>query len=64
MMNDVLRGTESFAGVYLDDIVIYSKSWKEHLEHLSEVLNCFEETGLTVDVYFLDYRLYLPWIPH
>ena len=37
MMDSVLRGTEAFAGVYLDDIVIYSKTWQDHLTHLRTV---------------------------
>ena len=28
MMNSIFRGTGSFAGVYLDDIVIYSEDWE------------------------------------
>ncbi len=47
-MDDVLRGTESFAGVYLDDIVIHSTSWRDHLEHLAEVFRRLEEAGLTI----------------
>ena len=30
MMDEVLRGLNSFVGVYLDDIVIYSGTWEEH----------------------------------
>ena len=37
MMDFVLRGKEAFAGVYQDDIVIYSKTWQDHLNHLSNV---------------------------
>ena len=49
LMDDVLRGTESFAGVYLDDIVIHSTSWRDHLEHLAEVFGRLEEAGLTIE---------------
>ena len=31
LRDQVLRGLKEFAGVYLDDIVIYSSSWDEHL---------------------------------
>ena len=37
LIDSVLRGTESFAGVYLDDMVIYSKTWQDHLNHLRVV---------------------------
>ena len=29
--------------VFFDDILIYSKTWKEHLKHLDEVLRILEE---------------------
>ncbi len=48
LMDDVLRGTELFAAVYLDDIVIHSTSWKDHLQHLTEVFSRLEEAQLTV----------------
>ena len=36
LINDVLRGC-NFAMGYLDDIIIYSRNEKEHLEHLEEI---------------------------
>ena len=36
LINDVLKGC-NFAMGYLDDIIIYSRSEKEHLEHLEEL---------------------------
>ena len=33
-MNRVLEGCEEFARCYTDDLVVYSKSWEEHLQHL------------------------------
>ena len=35
-MNHV-RGCQTFAQAYIDDIVVYSHSWGEHLQHLQEV---------------------------
>ena len=67
MMDSVLRGTEAFAGVYLDDIVIYSKTWQDYLNHLREVFQRLEEAHLTVklkkcvfaaeDCVYLGYRI-------
>ena len=50
MMDSVLRGTEAFAGVYLDDIVIYSKTWQDHLTHLRDVFQRLEDAHLTVNM--------------
>ena len=36
LINEVLKGC-NFAVGYLDDIIIYSRSEKEHLEHLEEI---------------------------
>ena len=38
MMDEVLRGTYLFTGVYLDDIIVHSATWEDHLEHLDAVL--------------------------
>lgn len=32
-----------FVSVFFDDILIYSKTWKEHLQHLEQVLTVLEE---------------------
>jgi Reverse transcriptase (RNA-dependent DNA polymerase) len=37
-----------FALVYIDDIVIYSKSYEEHLLHLDIVLQACKDTSLTL----------------
>ena len=48
MMDHVFQGCESFAGAYLDDVVIFSLTWEEHLKHLAEVFSRLNEAGLTV----------------
>ena len=45
LINDVLKGC-SFAMGYLDDIIIYSRSEKEHLEHLEEIFTRLKTAGL------------------
>ena len=47
LMSHVLLGLD-FCFVYLDDILVYSTSWKEHLKHLEMVLKCPKEGNLTI----------------
>jgi len=36
LMNDILRNfIDSFVIVYLDDILVYSAIWEEHISHLT-----------------------------
>ncbi len=47
MMNDVLRPfTSSFVVVYLDDILIFSKTWEENLQDVGQVFSTLEDHGL------------------
>ena len=49
-MNHVLRDCRGFSGAYIDDIVVFSKSWEEHIQHLREVFIQLEKAGFTVKV--------------
>lgn len=49
LMNQVLEGTQGYAAAYLDDVIVYSASWAEHLQHLSEVFKRIENAGLTIN---------------
>jgi len=39
-----------FADAYLDDIIIFSNSWNEHLEHLEFILGQLRKANLTANV--------------
>ena len=48
MMDQVHHGTEEYAGVYLDDIVIYGTDWEEYLRNINEVFKHLGRAGLTM----------------
>jgi hypothetical protein len=51
LMNEVLRPFIGlFVIVYFDDILIYSKSMAEHLEHLSVVFDALRATHLFANI--------------
>ena len=46
-MNHTFRvQLRKFLLVFFDDILIYNKTWEEHLKHLDEVLSILEEYSL------------------
>jgi len=50
-INDLLFDLlDEYATAYLDDILIYSKTMKEHVEHVKEVLRRLDKAGLQVDI--------------
>jgi len=49
LMNDVLRPfLDDFVIVYLDDILIFSKMWEEHLKHVKWMLDVLKTEKLYV----------------
>ena len=46
-MTAILSGLEEFTGVYFDDVIVYSQTWKDHLVHLQETLGRLRKHGLT-----------------
>ena len=50
LMGHILRGLEyRFALIYIDDIVIFSKSVEEHLSHLEEVFKRLREANVKLN---------------
>jgi hypothetical protein len=67
MMDDVLRPfTNTFVVVYLDDILIYNKTWVEHLHHIQHVLHTLRDhklyTNLEKCSFSMDMIHYLGYI--
>ena len=48
LMDMILEGTHSYAAAYLDDVIIHSNTWDEHLAHLQEVFQRLRDAGLTI----------------
>ena len=68
MVDTVLAGySDHFCVAYLDDILIYSQSYEEHVEHLQKIMERLREHGLYVklpkfeffqdEVEFLGYKV-------
>ncbi|KAK7880009.1 hypothetical protein WMY93_033328 [Mugilogobius chulae] len=49
LMDRVLQGCEHCSAAYLDDVVIFSETWEDHIQHLSLVLKKIEQAGLTLN---------------
>ena len=47
LMDQVVAGLDATSS-YIDDLVIYSDSWEEHVEHLRQVFKRLQESNLTV----------------
>ena len=42
LMDKTLDGCHEFAKPYIDDVVIFSQSWQEHLLHIDKVLEALD----------------------
>lgn len=45
-MNQIFRHLRKFVLVFFDEILVYSKQWEEHLQHLRTVLQILQENQL------------------
>jgi len=51
LMDDILQPfTNSFMVAYLDDILIFSKIWEEHLQHIQKVLQTLRKHKLCANL--------------
>ena len=46
IMHHVLQGTENFAAVYMDDILVHSATEEDHLAHVTRVLELLKKSKL------------------
>src|SRR6266536_3566591 len=47
-MDSILRPYKSFTRYYIDDIIIFSKTFEEHVEYLDIILGLFDRLGITI----------------
>jgi len=51
VMNDVLKPfIDDFVIVYLDDILVFSKTWEEHLKHVKQTLDVLKRENIYVEL--------------
>ena len=48
MMDRLLAECTGYAAAYLNDVVIYSTDWQEHIRHITDVLQRLRKAGLTI----------------
>ena len=48
MLQRCLLNLEAFSSPYMDDVIIFSQTWSNHLSHLFQVLSRLKLHGLTV----------------
>ncbi|CAM5089869.1 unnamed protein product [Natator depressus] len=48
LVDQLLRGMESFAVAYIDDICVFSQTWEDHVSQVKQVLDPLQEAGLTI----------------
>ena len=45
VLSELQMGVDSFLLVYLNDVIIFSRSFEDHFEHLKMVINCLRRAG-------------------
>ena len=50
LVTKVFKGLENFCEAYLDDVMVFSKSWSNHVEHLGQVFERVREANLTLNL--------------
>ena len=48
MMDSLIKDKHNFAAAYLDDLVIFSSTWENHMQHLRTILQQLHKANLTL----------------
>jgi len=49
LMQGILGPYKQFTTAYMDDIVVLSNSWEQHVQHIDKVLTALKQAGLTAN---------------
>ena len=49
LMDRVLKELKQFCMVYMDDLIIFSDTWSDHVKHVRKVLDALRGAGLTAN---------------
>nr|XP_010769589.1 PREDICTED: uncharacterized protein LOC104945589 [Notothenia coriiceps] len=49
LMDRVLRPHSAYAAAYLDDVIIHSETWEQHMQQVGAVLESLRQAGLTAN---------------
>lgn len=49
LVEKLLEAHSEYVAAYIDDVIIYSQTWEEHLEHLETVIKKIKQAGLTIN---------------
>ena len=47
MIDRLVDGLQDYSAAYLDDLVVFSSTWEDHLRQVREILQCLRQAGLT-----------------
>ena len=61
MMDCLIQGLEGSTAAYLYDLVIYSSTCEQHLQHLHQVFQCLQKAGLTAKLKKCQFALQKCW---
>ena len=48
MMDSLIKDIHDFAAAYLDNLIIFSNTWEDHMQHLRTILQQLRRVNLTV----------------
>lgn len=50
LVDKVLRRADGYATAHIDDIVVFSENWEDHIQHRSDVFQRIHKARLVINV--------------